>query len=161
MKCGNYKHTATWSGRRTCQRSLFALDFISLLLKAAGSVARREWFRVLSTSMPGTALVTSTASLRSDRVHGARHSIYGTNYTAFCAPLCHITRFRHFSRVTFLLIFIGVGRSCLMASLLHLAFCPARRNVLLPTSRAQQHRLAWPPGLFVLLFSHFHQHKVA
>lgn len=137
MKCGNYKHTATWSGRRTCQRSLFALDFISLLLKAAGSVARREWFRVLSTSTPGTTLVTSTASLRSDRVHGARHSIYGTNYTAFCAPLCHITRFRHFSRVTFLLIFIGVGRSCLMASLLHLAFCPARRNVLLPTSRAQ------------------------
>lgn len=156
MKCGNYKHTATWSGRRTCQRSLFALDFISLLLaKAAG-----EWFRVvLSTSTPGTALVTSTASLRSDRVH----TVHGTSCTAFCAPLCRFTRFRHFSRVTFLLIFIGVGRSCLMASLLHLAFCLARRKVLLllPTRRAQKHRLAWPPGLFVLLFSHFHQHKVA
>lgn len=154
MKCGNYKHTATWSGRRTCQRSLFALDFISLLSKAAG-----EWFRVvLSTSTPGTALVTSTASLRSDRVH----TVHGPCCTAFCAPLCRFTRFRHFSRVTFLLIFIGVGRSCLMASLLHLAFCLARRKVLLlPTSRAQKHRLAWPPGLFVLLFSHFHQHKVA
>lgn len=92
--------------------------------KAAASVARGEWFRVLSTSTPGTDLCWSHQR-RACEMTGC--TVHGTRYTVFCAPLCHFTRFRHFSRVTFLLIFIGVGRSWLMASLLHLpGFLPGQ-----------------------------------
>lgn len=80
MKCGNYKHTATWSGRRTCQRSLFALDFISLL--CGRQRGKRGQRRVVPSAVNVNAwnrlvLVTSTASLRTDRVHGARYTVHG------------------------------------------------------------------------------------
>lgn len=165
MKCGNYKH-GQGVGRQDKPKEPVCTRFHLIVLLRA----ERDRRGSLSMSTPRVGHINGMLA-KWQGVQGAQ-GVYGVHAARiFCAvPLAVCatsSRFRRpLSRVPFLLIFIGVGRNCSMASLLHLAFCLARRKVfcVLPTPwpgrQAARHTARLVCSL-VFAFSSHTQHKVA